>query len=300
MHSLAALSVLLLLALTSCNGSGGQVKSALLDGPAGPEFEALRGAFAAANPGYDIAWHPDCTALEARDTQRVAFVQGPATRSEQPTVGDILLLRAGEGWAAPAEASIDLLVFEVPHPIPDALPSIVRPDWDPRITDTPGGCAEETGAYRRILLTWLEEKGPYVLHALNAHRVRITDSFSHYHPVEGGFDELYLVQMSRPGARVLTSERVPEIEERSIHADELDGLLQTTELEVGHLVYLPRGTMHRGVGGALVQVISVPGFVPNSEIGLDHHLRAINEKLGLAGDEALPFHEAASHEAVVK
>jgi hypothetical protein len=58
--------------------------------------------------------------------------------------------------------------------------------------------------------------------------------------------------------------------------------------------------MHRGLGGALVQVISVPGFVPRSEIGLDHHLWAINKQLGLRGDAALPFHVVAARTSVVK
>ena len=78
---------------------------------------------------------------------------------------------------------------------------MIRPDWDPNITDIPGGCATETNAYRRILLTWKQEVGQYLYHALNAHRVRIMDSFSHYHPVEGGFDEFYLVQMALPDAQ---------------------------------------------------------------------------------------------------
>ena len=47
-------------------------------------------------------------------------------------------------------------------------------------------------------------------------------------------------------------------------------------------------------GGALVQVISVPGFVPRSEIGVDHHLWAINRQLGLEPPDALPFAPSAS------
>jgi len=166
----------------------------------------------------------------------------------------------------------------------------VRPDWDPRITDTPGGCATETGAYRRILLTWLPENGPYLSHALNAHRVRITDSFTHYHPVEGGFDELYLVQMVQPGARLLTSDRTAAIEARSVTRADAATVFEETPLAVGDLVYLPRGTLHRGLGGVLAQVIAAPGFRPGTEIGVDDDLAALNRELGLTGDSALPVH----------
>ena len=47
-------------------------------------------------------------------------------------------------------------------------------------------------------------------------------------------------------------------------------------------------------------MISVPGFVPQREIGLDHHLWAINVALDLQGDARLPFHLVAARTAVVK
>lgn len=267
-------------------------------------FARLRDAFVAANPGYDLAWHAGVRDLSPAQQDRVVFVQAVHDRAGDPqtapTVGDVLLVRAGQDWRLPGAGAVDLLAFAVPSPLPDELPVLVRPDWDPRITDTPGGCATETGAYRRILLTWKPEVGPYVLHTLNAHRVRIDDSFSHYHPADGGFDEFYLVQMAGPQARLLTSTQVPAIEARTVTREQAPALIQTQPLRAGQLVYLPRGTMHRGLGGALVQVISVPGFVPRREIGVDHHLWAINVALGLQGDARLPFHLVAARTAVVK
>ncbi|HEX5054547.1 MAG TPA: hypothetical protein VFZ65_22410 [Planctomycetota bacterium] len=262
-------------------------------------FVSLREAFAAANPGYDLAWHAGCCALPAATADRVLFVQGPAGRGEAPTVGDVLLLRAGETWQVTSGA-VDLLAFTLPVPLPADLPAVIRPDQDPRITDKPGGCADEDDAYRRIVLTWRPEVGPYVLHTLNAHRVRIRDSFTHYHPREGGFDEFYLVQQAPPGARLLTSTKVPAIEAHTVTREQVQDLVQSQPLQVGDLVYMPRGTMHRGLGGAVVQVISVPGFVPNTEIGLDHHLWAINKQLGLEGGAALPFQLVAARTAIVK
>lgn len=276
------------------------IKSAQLDAAKGADFEALRAAFTSANPGYELDWHPSCRELSASSTSRVLFVQGPAEREAAPTVGDILLLDAGASWELASGQGVDLLAFSVPGELPAELPRNIRPDWDPSITDTPGGCAEEASAYRRILLTWLEEKGPYVLHSLNAHRVCINDSFSHYHPRESGFDEFYLVQLAPAGARVLTSESVADIENQAVTRADAASLIRSRPLRTGQLIYMPRGTMHRGLGGAVVQVISVPGFVPNSEVGLDHHLLAINDSLGLEGAAALPFHAAAASEAVIK
>jgi len=263
-------------------------------------FEQLRGAFEANNPGYRLAYHGGVRALAAAEHDRVVFVQGPPDRSESPTVGDVLLVRAGEPWQLPDQGALDLVAFSLPEPLPAELPAIVRPDWDPKITDTPGGCATEGDAYRRILLTWKPEVGPYILRQLNAHRVRIHNSFSHYHPVDGGFDEFYLVQQAPADAELLTSRDVAAIESRAVTREGAKTLLQARPLHVGDLVYLPRGTMHRGRGGALVQVISVPGFVPRSEIGVDHHLWAINKQLSLQGDAALPFHVVAARTQVVK
>lgn len=277
----------------------------------------VRAAFERNNPGYRLAFARDLRRLEAAAHERVVFVQrgqgearlssdglasdglsseraAPVTsKAARPdrspvSVGDLVLLRAGQSLTC--DAALDVLVFRVPEPFGDDLPSFLRPDWHPGITDTPGGCATETGAYRRVVLTWSRRNGPFNYRALNAHRVRITDSFTHYHPVVGGFDEFYLVQMVRPGARLLTSTRTAEIVDESLRAGDIDGLFESWDLQVGDLVYLPRGTVHRGLGGVLAHVITTPGFVPGAEIGVDHHLAAINEKLGLRGDDALPLH----------
>jgi hypothetical protein len=127
------------------------------------------------------------------------------------------------------------------------------------------------------------------------------DSFSHYHPVDGGFDEFYLVQMALPDARIITSNQVAEITEpQSVKEKNVENLLRSTGLDVGDLVYLPRGTMHRGIGGVLAQVITVPGFIPGSEIGVDHHLKAINENLNLTANRALPYNKEAADGPVIK
>ena len=107
--------------------------------------------------------------------------------------------------------------------------------------------------------------------------------------------------MALPEARIITSEQVDLITQpASVDKEQATNLLNSTSLEVGDLVYLPRGVMHRGIGGVLAQVITVPGFVPGAEIGVDHHLRTINETLGLSEEEALPFHEAASEGPMIK
>lgn len=269
-------------------------------------FEAMRQAFVQANPGYDLAFQKNIEEIKAKPYDRVIFVQEgdpdlnmSTGLKSKTTVGDIILLDAGESLTA--DSLMSVLEFKVPEPPADSIPRLIRPDWDMNITDVAGGCATEKNAYRRILLTWKQEVGQYLYHALNAHRVRIMDSFSHYHPIEGGFDEFYLVQMALPEARIITSNKVSAIENPNALSEEsASDLLTSTDLEVGDLVYLPRGIMHRGVGGVLAQVITVPGFIPGSEIGVDHHLKAINEKLSLHEENALPYNVEASAKAVVK
>jgi len=75
--------------------------------------------------------------------------------------------------------------------------------------------------------------------------------------------------------------------------------MQKHALSVGDLVYLPRGVVHRGLGGVLAQVITVPGFIPGAEIGVDHHLRRINEQLELEGPTAIPYNREASRTAII-
>jgi hypothetical protein len=276
-------------------------------------FARIRKSFEAANPGYAMAFQTAAAEIVADESSRLVFVQAPI--EEEPAsaeihsasgaaaielhVGDIAVLRPGERLTS--EPAIAALVFDVPDAPGNGVPAAIRPDWDPDITDVPGGCATETGAYRRILLTWLTDNGPYTFHGLNAHRVRITDSFTHYHPVDTGFDEFYLVQMSNDEDKLLTSYHAEDIESPESMTPELaEQLFDVHDVRAGDLIYLPRGVIHRGLGGVLAQVITVPGFRPGAEIGVDHHLLAINERLGLEGDEALPYNVEASTEAVVR
>ena len=103
--------------------------------------------------------------------------------------------------------------------------------------------------------------------------MRITDSFTHYHPVDTGFDEFYLVQMSNDADQLLTSYHAADIESPQTMTPELaQQLFDVHDIRAGDLIYLPRGVIHRGLGGVLAQVITVPGFRPGAEIGVDHHL----------------------------
>jgi oxalate decarboxylase/phosphoglucose isomerase-like protein (cupin superfamily) len=286
-----------------------------LDAGCASAFAELAAAFATANPGHELHWWAATDAIGPGARPRVLFVQegegqaavrrvgvpdGAAnTITSDLRVGDVLVLSPGE--SARFTAPLAVLAFLLPEDPGRAVPRVIRPDFDPRITDTPGGCATDAGAYRRVMLTWLGKNGPYTFHGLNVHRVRMDDSFTHYHPVDRGFDELYLVQAVRPGAHLVSSERTADlVRPETIARADVPSLLQTTELRQGDLVYLPRGVVHRGVGGVLAQVITVPGFVPGVEIGIDHHLRAINERLGLEGGSALPLHEAGARGPVVR
>lgn len=276
-----------------------------LDPNSSPQgFSALAQAFAGRNPGCRVEWLPQAACLHAQESLGLAFVQGGTARghcaqqSSELTLGDLVLLAPGQSLEL--DGALDLLLFNVDSPAPLGVPAFLRPDHDERLTDTPGGCAQEADAYRRTLLTWSKANGPYLCQALNAHRVRMHDSFSHYHPQSAGFEELYLVQHVLPGAKLYWSDRVADIERSlDLPREAARGLVQSLPLVAGQLVYLPRGTMHRAVGGALAQVITVPGFVPQQEIGLDHHLRKLQERFAFDGDDAIPFRLDSSHGAVI-
>jgi len=267
------------------------------------QFASIQQTFSDKNPGYAIDYIHQSQMIEKNDDNRVVFIQdGGGTMdinghgSSKFSVGDILALRPGDQIYA--DSLFSALVISSPDEFPRSIPSFIRPDWDPEITDVPGGCATATNAYRRILLTWKETVGPYVYHSVNAHRVRIMDSFSHYHPKEGGFDEFYLVQMAAPTAQLITSHQVDQIEQNdAVSEASAKTLIKSHSLQVGDLVYLPRGVMHRGLGNALVQVITVPGFIPGAEIGVDHHLLSLNRRLGFG---VVPYNKEASSKAIIK
>ena len=293
-------------ALPEVNTKYDQMQVAHLGDTDQSNFQAIQKAFVHNNPGYDLAYFQGIKKLNSSTQNRVVFIQeggGTATlsgnQSSKFSVGEIILLKPDTELST--DSLFSGLVFIVPEAIPENIPAFIRPDWDPKITDTPGGCATETNAYRRILLTWLNKVGPYQFHAINAHRVRIMDSFTHYHPIEGGFDEFYLVQMVMPEGQLITSSKLDLIKDpENLKRDQVSGLLQTTKLQVGDLVYLPRGVIHRGLNGVLAQVITIPGFVPKSEIGIDHYIKQINDKFNLKGEDALPFNVSASKAPVVK
>lgn len=303
------LLILLAVLMSSCAKETPEAKVRIASLSDAEGLAAIRSDFTRQNPGYDLSWLDPLADQGPSETTGVFFIQSGTgsvsvsgseeTASSEVGCGDVVILRSGESLHC--DGTVTALRFDVPAPPENDLPAIIRPDWDENITDTPGGCAEEGDAYRRILLTWQEKNGPYLFHALNAHRVRIRDSFSHYHPLAGGFDEFYLVQGIENGAAILTSERTSLIESpESVTQKQASDLLEKRELQVGELVYLPRGTVHRGLGGVLAQVITMPGFVPGAEIGVDHHLKAINDRLGLEGAAALPFHENAAKAPVIK
>ncbi len=264
-------------------------------------LEELNRVFSSANRGYSVGFTSDISKLMSENTERLAFIQSDGTMeangaSVSLQCGDIYQIHADESFRATSQP-IAAILFQLPKPLDTDIPTLISPDNDPNITDSPGGCAEEGDAYRRICLTWLESRGKYIHHDLNAHRVRIRDSFTHFHPVLGGFDEFYLVQSSTPNAVLITSthtERILTPDE--VSRPEADELLVRTQLMAGDLIYLPRGVVHRGLGGAVIHVVAVPGFKPRAEIGVDHQIDAINRRTG----SNLPLNRASRSEPKVK
>lgn len=284
---------------------------ARLDRPGAPGFESLAARFAGSNPGSAVRFAAEAREMPAADRDRVVFVQRGATRGMVTTrdgtsmesdlrVGDLLALRPGD--TADFETAVDVVAFEIAEPLAATVPAIIRPDFDPALSDRPGGCATDPGAYRRLLLTWDPERGPYVNRGFNCHRVRIDDSFTHYHPVDGGWDELYLVQEAPRGAELLVCRETARLDREQLDPEgaagslpplgspELDGLFRSIPLHAGSMVLLPRGLAHRGRGGAVVQVIAVPGFRPGYEVPLDGAIQRLNGRFALTGGRRLPLH----------
>ena len=284
---------------------------ARLDRSGAPGFEALAKAFGDRNPGSAVRYFATADGCDASDRHRVVFLQRGETRARvlpkegeavvsDLRVGDLLALRPGD--AVHFETAVDVVAFEIGEPLAATVPPIIRPDFDPALSDRPGGCATDPGAYRRLLLTWDPERGPYVNHGFNCHRVRIDDSFTHYHPVDGGWDELYLVQEAPPGAELLVCRETARLDREQLDpagpagsleplgAPDLGGLFESIPLHAGSMVLLPRGLAHRGRGGAVVQVIAVPGFRPGYEVPLDNAIQRLNGRFALTGGRRLPLH----------
>ena len=275
-----------------------EVLVAYVSGPrSGEGLAELEAFFQEQYPGYAIQT-AQVAGEAGQGVHAVTFIQAGEGRVSieggEPIdlrVGDLVLQRPGK----PHEfhGSMETVTFLLPadQVLDAAIPDVVRPDFDPKLSDRPGGCATDPGAYRRLLLTWNPDRGPYVHRGFNCHRVRIDDSFSHFHPVDGGFDEFYLVQEAPKGAVLLVSRRTSDLLSDSVREDELEQVMQRIPLEAGQLIMIPRGVTHRGMGGAVVQVLAVPGFKPGQEIAMDEAIRRVNGRFALTGQRALPSHE---------
>lgn len=278
-----------------------RVQVAWVSGPKhGTGFDALHQSFLAQLPGYDVVLGAGNDGRELAFPARhaVSFVQngsGTVRFGEgEPLdvrVGDLIIHRPGESCSVGKGVETVSFLFPESQTIDAAIPNLIKPDFDPGLTDRPGGCATDPGAYRRLLLTWNPERGPYVHHGFNCHRVRIDDSFSHYHPVDGGFDEFYLVQEAPVGATLLISHQTRALLSDAVQREDVASVIERIPLEAGQLIMIPRGVTHRGLGGAVVQVLAMPGFLAGKEIPMDASIKRVNDRFVLSGARALPTHE---------
>lgn len=265
----------------------------------GEGVQRLQADFQARNPGYRVVMHTGAEPLQL-DTHAVTFVQSEdgtvaidGAEPREVRLGDIVIQRPGRGYRFADQMELVSFLLPKDQELDTAIPDLVRPDFDPKLTDRPGGCATDPGAYRRLLLTWNPERGPYVHHGFNCHRVRIDDSFSHYHPVDGGFDEFYLVQEAPEGATLLVSGRTQDLLADNVQQEDVAEVLERIPLKAGQLIMIPRGVTHRGYGGGVIQVLAVPGFLPGKEIPMDDAIRRVNGRFALTGSRALPVHDPA-------
>jgi len=208
-----------------------------------------------------------------RRSTRVARVVGP---------GDLVFLR--EGQVLSTESPIQALELRMSSPLPTGLPTFIG-FAESTHPDSEASSGKEP--LRVDVLDW-QPGGAPAYADLNVKLVQLDDAPTHYHPEEGGFDEVVFVRDAEPGAGVLLSTKREAIETRTVERAEVSTLLRPIALTAGDVLFVPRGLVHRPRGRSSVVVIALPGFVPGGEVRLDDDLRAINAALELEGDAALP------------
>ncbi|MEL6654755.1 MAG: hypothetical protein AAFQ87_28520, partial [Bacteroidota bacterium] len=138
---------------------------------------------------------------------------------------------------------------------------------------------------------------------ISSHSFEASDSISQYHPFEGGCDLFFFVKEASPRAEILSSSAARrEMIERTDQIDYqiVSQLIRRQSLSAGQLLYVPRGVMYRFLGQSQLVRIAIPELMPGQTIGLDHRIKVINDTYRLSGDQALPFHFAASHRPLIK
>jgi len=208
-----------------------------------------------------------------RRSTRVARVVGP---------GDLVFLR--ENQRLSTESSIQVLELRMSSPLPSGLPTFVG---FAETTHQDGGASSGWETRRIDVLDWQPGEVP-AYGDLNVKLVQVDDAPTHYHPEEGGFDEIVFVCEAEPGAGVLLSTEREAIEARNVERGDVPTLFRPLALSAGDVLFVPRGLVHRPRGRSSAVVIALPGFVPGGEVRLDDDLRAINATLNLEGDAALP------------
>ena len=164
-----------------------------------PGLDALARSFAERNPGSSIDFLPAARPTRRRRPSGGVRPAGPAGRgrwcgSLETTplrVGDLLPLKPGGRWSSTGPSISSCSIAE---PLASTVPSVIRPDFDPALTDSPGGCATDPGACRAPPHLG-PAAGPYVNRGFNCRRVRI-DGF---HALPPGRRRLGR-DLSRPGA----------------------------------------------------------------------------------------------------
>ncbi len=150
----------------------------------------------------------------------------------------------------------------------------------PYLVDSAGGCNPDFDPFRRLPLTWFAnypgESGDG-LNWVNSHIVNIPKESSptHFHPSKGvggtGIPqrEMYLV-LDPKAYELNTAGRAASL----VALPDLGNLQRFEQypLEPGMFLYIPPGTGHRGLD-VFVNVLTIPGFIPQNEYYLDRDLR---------------------------
>jgi methane monooxygenase PmoA-like len=209
-------------------------------------FSALRTSFQRSNPGFHLQRLESVFRLPASLQTRLVVLLDQSSslsihgrglnRAFTNTVakrGDLVHLRPGQGLLA--EQPIDCLLLTLPSGLALQAPNFLAQ----------GKLATPDKAPCRAL-----------------GQVWIGDSEQDQPLAQAAIDRLYYVIEALPGAALFSSAQNPDILTGQVDLDDLarKGLLQKLEVTSGSLVYLPRGSHSRLVGGLSTTMLTTPGL----------------------------------------
>jgi methane monooxygenase PmoA-like len=261
-------------------------------------FSELRSSFLESNPRFDLQRLESVLVVPSRSKTRLVVLLADAGTVKieqrksggdpmqigvaQALYGDLVHLRPGQGLQL--EIPVDLLLLTLPDALADEVPNFFTKGEMAIPGESP--CR----ALGQIWINDSEMDGP----------VRAAS-----------MDRLYFIQDALPGSALFLADNDALLAGQL----DLDGLAQKSlvdkiDLRAGALVYLPRGSHSRLVGGCATTFLTAPGLThmalaevdqPVQPLDASWHTKLASNRTGLAEPvAALPFVSAQASETGVQ